>query len=75
MGLCTTGDEWCIRSDIIVEGLEWASKIIDDILIQGPDWPTTMDRARIILRRCRDNNVSLSLKKAQCGQSVSFAGW
>ena len=47
---------------------------MDDILIQGPDWPTTIDRARVILQRCRDNNVSLSLKKAKCGHSVPFAG-
>ena len=47
MGLCTTGDEWCIRSDAVVEGLNYASKIVDDILIQGPNWPETKAPLRV----------------------------
>ena len=74
MGLCTTGDEWCIRSDAVVEGLNLASKIVDDILIQGPTWPETMARAEVVLQRCTENNMSISLKKFICGEEVHFAG-
>ena len=34
MGHCTTGDKWCLRSDVVIEGLLWPCKIVDDILIQ-----------------------------------------
>ena len=32
-GLNASSDEWCRRSDAVVEGLPWARKIVDDILI------------------------------------------
>ena len=32
-GLNASSDEWCRRSDVIVEGLPWARKIVNDILI------------------------------------------
>ena len=36
-GLNASSDEWCRRSDAIVEGLPWAQKIVNDILIWAPD--------------------------------------
>ena len=68
MGLCTTGDEWCLRSDAVVEGLSYASKIVDDILIQGPNWPETLSRAEVVLKRCAENNMSISLKSSHVGK-------
>ena len=32
-GLNASSDEWCQRSDAVVDGLLWAKKIVDDILI------------------------------------------
>ena len=58
---------YCIRSDAVVEGLNFACKIVDDILIQGSTWPETMAHAEIVLQRCAENNMSISLKKFMCG--------
>ena len=33
MGLNASSDEWCCKSDIIVEGLPWARKLVDDTII------------------------------------------
>ena len=38
-GLNASSDEWCRRSDAVVEGLLWARKIVDDILIWADDQP------------------------------------
>ena len=35
MGLNASSDEWCCHSDIIIHGLPWACKIMDDTLIWG----------------------------------------
>ena len=32
-GLNASSDEWCRRSDAIVDGLVWVKKIVDDVLI------------------------------------------
>jgi hypothetical protein len=41
MGLNTSGDEFCCRTDKAVAGLQaWLLKIVDDMLIQAPDMPT-----------------------------------
>ena len=36
-GFNASSDEWCRRSDAIVDGLIWAKKIVDDVLIWAPD--------------------------------------
>ena len=74
MGLSPTNDEWCFRSDRIIEGLPWASKIVDDILVQAPNYTVLWDRARTVFLRCRQENVAISLKKFDCGSEIVFAG-
>ena len=37
MGLNASSDEWCCHSDVIIRGLPWARKIVDDTLI----WAST----------------------------------
>lgn len=74
MGLNASGDEWCHRSDIALEGLLSTSKLVDDILIQAPTLEILVQRLKLVLQRCRENSITISLKKLQIGQSIPFAG-
>ena len=33
MGLNASSDEWCCQSDVLIRGIPWARKIVDDTLI------------------------------------------
>ena len=74
MGLNASSDEWCCQSDIIIQGLPWARKIVDDTII----WATTMEelkeRIDTVLTRCRKSRITISRKKLQVGRSIHFAG-
>jgi hypothetical protein len=75
MGMAPTSDEWNIRSDKTIEGLDWAEKIVDDTLVQAPTTESLYERAREVLRRCREHGITISLKKLQAGKEISFAGY
>ena len=51
MGLNASSDEWCSRSDVVIEGLPWTRKIVDDILVWAETEEELMERTRIILNR------------------------
>ena len=74
MGLNASSDEWCCQSDIIIQGLPWARKIVDDTII----WATTLEelkgRIDTVLTTCRDSRITISRKKLQVGRSIHFAG-
>ena len=44
MGLSCSSDEFCRRSDKIIEGLQGFVKLVDDILVQAPDIQTLQAR-------------------------------
>jgi hypothetical protein len=75
MGMAPTSDEWNIRSDKTIEGLDWAEKIVDDTLVQAPTVEALYQRAREVLRRCREHGITISLKKLQAGKDIPFAGY
>ena len=75
LGLSSSGDVFCQRVDAALEGLEGFMKIIDDIIIFGPELSVVLERVRKVLQRCRDFNITLSREKAQIGESVKFAGF
>ena len=74
MGLSCSSDEFCRRSDKIVEGLQGVRKLVDDILVQAPDLKTLQDRIDKLLKRCKSHNFTLSRKKLEIGEAVEFAG-
>ena len=74
MGLNASSDEWCCHSDVIIEGLSWARKIADDTLIWAATEEELLSRTRIVLQRCKENNVTISLKKLDMGSEIEFAG-
>ena len=74
MGLNALSDEWCSRSDVVIEGLPWTRKIVDDILIWAETEEKLMERTRIILNRCKEHNITISRKKLELGTELGFAG-
>ena len=74
-GLNASSDEWCRRSDAIVEGLPWAQKIVDDILIWAPDLPTLKTQIEEISQCSLALNVVLSKKKFIIGVELPFTGY
>ena len=74
MGLTSSLDKWCRHSDTVLEGLPFAQKIVNNILVWSPDLPTLIDRVKIIAESCKKINVILSKKKFEIGNEISFAG-
>ena len=74
MGLSASGDEFCFRSDRALEGLDFCQKIVDDILITATSEAQLLDRVQQVLQKCREVGLTISDKKLEVGQKVSFAG-
>ena len=74
-GLNASLDKWCRRSDAIIDGLPWARKIVDDILVWAPNLEDLKSRVEQRARNCEKLNIILSKKKFQIGTSLPFAGY
>ena len=75
MGLSSSSDEFCARTDRALEGLEGVLKLVDDILIFAPDKEQLYTRLASVLQRCQSNGITLSRAKAKVAQEVKFAGF
>ena len=58
-----------------MDGLIWAKKIVDDVLIWAPDLLTFRQRIDISADICARLNIILSQKKFVIGTSMLFAGY
>ena len=58
----------------MVSGLPWPKKIVDDIIIWAPTLEELQEQAMVILDRCRELNITVSLKKLELGKEITFAG-
>ena len=74
MGLNASSDEWCCQSDVIVQGLTWAKKLVDDTLIWADSMAQLQERIDIVLDRCKEANITISKKKLEIGKEIEFAG-
>jgi len=74
MGLASSGDVFCHRTDQVIDGVEGAVKLVDDILIQAPSLEVLDKRVRACLAKCRDIKLTLSPEKLKVGTRVRFAG-
>ena len=72
MGLNVSSDEWCCQSDVLIRGIPWARKIVDDTLIWAKDMEELVSRTRVILDRCRKNNITISKKKLELGRKYTL---
>jgi hypothetical protein len=76
MGLNTSSNEFCCRTDHAVAGLQgWLLKIVDDMLVQVPDMDTLWSRLDEVLLRCRAHGIKISHEKLEVGTSMKFAGY
>ena len=75
MGLSSSSDEFCRRSDAVFAGIRGVRKLVDDLLIEGRDLADLEKKLREVFQRCADNGFILSLKKFEIGTSVEFAGF
>jgi hypothetical protein len=75
MGLSATSDDWCRKSDFVIEGNENARKIVDDILCWGASMQELMTKLDTILLRCKAIGITLSIKKFKISKEVAFAGY
>ena len=74
MGLNASSDEWSRHSDVVVEGLDWCMKIVDDIIIWATGADEMWTRINIVLDRCKAHNITISSKKLEIGDEIKFAG-
>ena len=74
MGLNASSDEWCRQSDIIIAGLPYAMKVVDDKIIWATSEAELKERVATVLQRCADNNITISRVKFEMGNSIQFAG-
>ena len=74
MGLNSSGDEFCRRSDNAIQDLEGVLKLVDDILVFASSYEELFKRVEAVLQRCTEHNITLSKKKIEIG-NVTFAGY
>ena len=74
MGLNASSDKWCRQSDIIIAGLPYAMKIVDDTIIWASTEEQPEERVTTVLRRCTENNITISRNKFKMGNSIHFVG-
>ena len=72
MGLNTASDKWCRQSNVIIHGLLFAMKIVDDTIIWAKDKTELEERVETVLRRCQEN-ITISRKKLALGSIIHFA--
>ena len=75
MGLTSSGDEFCRRTDAALAAIPNVKKLVDDLLIYGRTEQELLGTIRLVFERCRDWNITLSDKKFQYGDEVKFAGF
>ena len=74
MGLCSSSDEFCRRTDDALKDIDFIQKIVDDIIVFAPTKTELLKRVRIVLEKCRDAQITISKRKFKIGQRVKFAG-
>ena len=75
MGMSASSDVFCHGSDRLIEGLDWANKIVDDILIYASSYAELYVRVEEVLERARQFNVTISKSKFEIGEKIEFAGF
>ena len=74
MGLTSSSDEFCRRTDAALSGLK-LKKIVDDILISANSYDELKISLDRVLTRCRKHGITLSAEKIEIGPQIHFAGY
>ena len=76
MGFAATGDAFCRRGDMALQGLMQCVKVVDDLLLYDEDYLTHLRRVNDVLARCRAHGITLNAEKfVLAADSVSFCGY
>ena len=77
MGLNVSGDEYCSRGDIVLEGLDHNVKVVEDMLtIYSDTIAGCLNDVREVLLQCHKHHITLNLHKFSFAQeSVKFCGY
>ena len=75
MGLTSSGDEFCARTNKALSGIPGVHKLVDDILDYGENYNELLDRIKLVFERCQEWGITLSKDKYQFGSEVKFAGY
>ena len=76
MGFAATGDAYCLRGDLALQGLQNCVKVVDDILLFDEDLQTHFQRVHEMLLRCRKNGITLNRDKFMVAvPNVTFCGY
>ncbi len=75
MGAAPSSDEWCVRSDVVVDNVEDTMKLVDDILVAAPSLSKLEKRTDTVLERCAAQGITISKKKFVISDEVNFAGY
>ena len=73
MGLNSSSDEFCLRTDHVIENVPGSLKIVDDILIPATE-ENIDQRIEKVLSACDQHGIKLSPEKFLISESVPFAG-
>lgn len=74
MGLSSSGDEFCHRTDQAFNGVPGTMKIVDDGITGAKTIEELERRLTTLFMRCQQYGVVLSLRKFKIGDSLKFAG-
>ena len=75
MGLVSSGNEFCARTDRALLGVPGVHKLVDNILVFGQTYEELLGRIRQVFERCDKWGITLSKGKYQVGEEVIFAGF
>ena len=76
MGFISTGDEFCRRGDVALEGIENCVKVVDDVLVWDSTYEEHLQRVKRILQRCREHKITINRSKFLfANPSVNFCGY
>jgi hypothetical protein len=75
MGLSAISDDWCRKSNFVIEGNKNTRKIVDNIICWGSTMQELMTKLHTILLRCKAIGITLSIKKFKISKEVASAGY
>ena len=75
MGLRSTNDVYCAKSDKSIKNIPDTQKIVDDIFVCAQTKPELFQKMRRVLDNCSKLNIAISKRKLTFGRSIDFAGF
>ena len=75
MGMNSSSDGFCMRTDMIFSRVPKVQKIVDDALLQAATAQELTNSFRIACLAARKNNLTLSKPKLKYGDTIDYAGY